>query len=112
MCRGISLLFRHKWRCGREKSGVDLPFNTGVVSIADLLLSVPSEQTKPTLPVPFVPWHTDSPDFHSCFLMKQDLILGPDTKLEMEVPVGDDRDASTNDGEADVLREGEEGKDK
>ncbi|KAK2943250.1 hypothetical protein BLNAU_21822 [Blattamonas nauphoetae] len=101
---------RHKWKFGKYRSRVSLPCNAGVVSIADLLFSVPSALDDARLADPNVEvkWETDSPEFRDCFVIQRDQTVGSDAKLEMEVPVSDNRDASTNDGEADDLREGEE----
>ncbi|KAK2960012.1 hypothetical protein BLNAU_4895 [Blattamonas nauphoetae] len=65
----------------------------------DARLAVPNVEVR---------WRTDSPEFRDCFVMKLDLALGPKSTLEMDVQVCDDHDASTNDGEVDDLKEGDE----
>ncbi|KAK2953190.1 hypothetical protein BLNAU_11815 [Blattamonas nauphoetae] len=89
----------HDWTSRQTKSRVCLPYNTGVVSVADLLLSIPSALDEAQLPFAHVRWDTRSQDFRDCFVMKRDLTVDPD-----------DIEESTSEGEADDLREMDEEK--
>ncbi|KAK2961129.1 hypothetical protein BLNAU_3897 [Blattamonas nauphoetae] len=100
-----STQYNHDWTCRRKRSRVNLPFNTGVVSIADLLFNVPFPLDDARLPVPTVEvkWEMNSQDFQDCFVMMRNLTVDAQYQLGMGNQPDLHFDASQRHGDEDTL---------
>ncbi|KAK2948959.1 hypothetical protein BLNAU_16065 [Blattamonas nauphoetae] len=99
----------HDWMSG-PKSAVPLPYNTGVVSIADLLFN--EHSTSDRLVVKYPPitmrWTSTCQELRKCFVMRPNLTLGQDDILERYIQRGDGTKVSTNDGRSGYFGEVDE----